>query len=220
MTVARGRRGLLLVDSGSSPAVAARIDADVQRLGEVRWVVNTHAHYVHTFGNQHFVSDSHRRVDRRGREGRARAANVRLGVLPHPVAADARGAPHPGRRTDIIIPGHGRSISRGFGVAQFAVLQQTAELGRHYRAGHDVEQALTNAEEWAYPAVHSSSQYTEVATDSKRLLPHPTVRGPITDRYTTSRGLDPWFAPFLARSTSRACPPKSLHTVQLTFATI
>ncbi|MDM7856260.1 MBL fold metallo-hydrolase [Cellulomonas alba] len=62
MTVVRGERGLLLVDSGSSPAMAARIAADLQPLGEVRWLINTHAHHDHTFGNQYFASGSQRGV--------------------------------------------------------------------------------------------------------------------------------------------------------------
>lgn len=57
--VVRGRDGLLLVDTGGSPAQAARIAADLQELGAgARWVVNTHAHFDHTFGNQRFGPDS------------------------------------------------------------------------------------------------------------------------------------------------------------------
>lgn len=51
-----GSDGLLVVDTRTSPAEAAEIEADLSRLGlgPVRWVVNTHAHFDHTFGNQHF----------------------------------------------------------------------------------------------------------------------------------------------------------------------
>ncbi len=51
-----GADGLLLVDTRASPSEAAEIEADIAELGRgpVRWVVNTHAHFDHTFGNQHF----------------------------------------------------------------------------------------------------------------------------------------------------------------------
>jgi glyoxylase-like metal-dependent hydrolase (beta-lactamase superfamily II) len=54
--VVRGEDGLLVVDTGSSPAEAAEIEADVQLLGAgpLLGVINTHAHFDHTFGNQHF----------------------------------------------------------------------------------------------------------------------------------------------------------------------
>jgi len=53
---------------------------------------------------------------------------------------------------DIVVPGHGRPISRRFGLAQLAVLQKTADLIRlHHSAGHDVQQALSVAEDWPYP---------------------------------------------------------------------
>ena len=54
VSVVRGDLGLLLVDTGGSPAVAAKIRSDLRELGELRCVVNTHAHYDHTFGNQVF----------------------------------------------------------------------------------------------------------------------------------------------------------------------
>jgi glyoxylase-like metal-dependent hydrolase (beta-lactamase superfamily II) len=59
ITVVRGAFGLLLVDTGGSPAVAARILSDMRELGNLRCVVNTHAHYDHTFGNQQFGPTSH-----------------------------------------------------------------------------------------------------------------------------------------------------------------
>lgn len=53
----RGDGGLLLVDTRSNAREAAEIadDARVLGAGEIRWVVNTHAHYDHTFGNQYFA---------------------------------------------------------------------------------------------------------------------------------------------------------------------
>ena len=54
----RGADGLLLVDTRTNAREAAEIadDARVLGAGEIRWVVNTHAHYDHTFGNQYFAA--------------------------------------------------------------------------------------------------------------------------------------------------------------------
>jgi glyoxylase-like metal-dependent hydrolase (beta-lactamase superfamily II) len=53
--VVRGSAGLLLVDTRSSHREAAQVRTDLAELaGGVRWVVNTHAHYDHTFGNALF----------------------------------------------------------------------------------------------------------------------------------------------------------------------
>jgi glyoxylase-like metal-dependent hydrolase (beta-lactamase superfamily II) len=54
--VVRGDDGLLLVDTRSSHREADEVRADLRELGDrpVRWVVNTHAHYDHTFGNARF----------------------------------------------------------------------------------------------------------------------------------------------------------------------
>jgi glyoxylase-like metal-dependent hydrolase (beta-lactamase superfamily II) len=48
--------GLLLVDTRSSHREADEIRSDLRVLGRrtVRWVVNTHAHYDHCFGNHRF----------------------------------------------------------------------------------------------------------------------------------------------------------------------
>nr|WP_240898382.1 MBL fold metallo-hydrolase [Agromyces luteolus] len=240
VTVVRGTRGLLLVDTGSSPTDAALIDADVKQLGEVKWVVNTHAHYDHTFGNQHFAAAS-RAVPIYGHHllpahlndyERPRLAAWRAGtgsepprdwhdviitpptrlvherswldlgdrrvelipldrghtdsdlVIHVPAIDDSTGAwivgdviEEPGPpmygsgcfpmrwpRTladvldeigedDIIVPGHGRTVSRAFGVAQLAVLESTAALIlEHYQAGHNVDQALADQDAWAQPA--------------------------------------------------------------------
>lgn len=53
----RGADGLLLVDTRCNPREAAELAADVEALnmGPIRWVVNTHAHYDHSFGNQIFA---------------------------------------------------------------------------------------------------------------------------------------------------------------------
>ncbi len=54
--VVRGAAGLLLVDTRSSPRQADEVRHDLRELGSqpVRWVVNTHAHFDHSFGNQCF----------------------------------------------------------------------------------------------------------------------------------------------------------------------
>ena len=55
--VVRGSDGLLVVDTRSSPRQAEEIRSDLRALGPlpVTAVVNTHAHFDHSFGNQSFV---------------------------------------------------------------------------------------------------------------------------------------------------------------------
>ncbi len=54
--VVRGADGLLLVDTRSSHREADEIRADLRTFGDrpVRWVINTHAHFDHCFGNHRF----------------------------------------------------------------------------------------------------------------------------------------------------------------------
>ena len=58
--VIRGSDGLAVVDTRSSPQQANEIRADLRELGNspVRCVINTHAHFDHTFGNQSFGANS------------------------------------------------------------------------------------------------------------------------------------------------------------------
>ena len=58
--VVRADGGLLVCDTRSSHRQADEIRADLRELGSlpVRWVVNTHAHFDHTFGNARFGPDS------------------------------------------------------------------------------------------------------------------------------------------------------------------
>ena len=58
--VVRGGEELLLVDSRSSPAEAAELTVDLEVFAPARLhvLVNTHAHFDHTFGNQQFGPDS------------------------------------------------------------------------------------------------------------------------------------------------------------------
>jgi glyoxylase-like metal-dependent hydrolase (beta-lactamase superfamily II) len=55
--VLRGSDGLLLVDTRSSPQQAEEVRSHLRELGDhpVVAVVNTHAHFDHTFGNQVFM---------------------------------------------------------------------------------------------------------------------------------------------------------------------
>ena len=54
--VVRGTGGLLVCDTRSSHRQADELRADLKELGtqRVRWVINTHAHFDHTFGNARF----------------------------------------------------------------------------------------------------------------------------------------------------------------------
>jgi glyoxylase-like metal-dependent hydrolase (beta-lactamase superfamily II) len=58
VTLVRGSDGVLLIDTRCNPREAAEIRADVTTLGfgDVTRVVNTHAHYDHTFGNSEFAT--------------------------------------------------------------------------------------------------------------------------------------------------------------------
>jgi glyoxylase-like metal-dependent hydrolase (beta-lactamase superfamily II) len=58
--VIRGAAGFAVVDTRSSPQQADEVRADLRELGRqpVRWVINTHAHFDHTFGNQRFGAGS------------------------------------------------------------------------------------------------------------------------------------------------------------------
>jgi glyoxylase-like metal-dependent hydrolase (beta-lactamase superfamily II) len=56
--VVRGTDGLLIVDTRASHRQADELRTDLQRLGTPRWVVNTHAHCDHSFGNYRFGPDS------------------------------------------------------------------------------------------------------------------------------------------------------------------
>lgn len=60
IVVIEGDDGLLLVDTRAEPAEGEALLADVRAQFDrpVRWVVNTHAHFDHTFGNQAFGPDT------------------------------------------------------------------------------------------------------------------------------------------------------------------
>lgn len=55
--VVRSDDGLLLIDTRCNPREADELITDVAQLDRapIRWVVNTHAHYDHSFGNQRFA---------------------------------------------------------------------------------------------------------------------------------------------------------------------
>lgn len=246
ISVVRGDDGLLLVDTGGSPAEAAQIEGDLQELGgRLRWVVNTHAHFDHTFGNQRFGSGSAADLPIYGHHllpahleehERARLAAWRAGTGSEPprdwgevvisppsrlvrerswldlgdravelvplapghtdgdlvvrvparpdavndvdrqawIVGDVLEEPGPPmygsgcfpltwpsslaallaevRSEDVVVPGHGRPVTRAFGLAQLAVVRSTADLIRHHHAaGHSVEQALSSPDGWAHP---------------------------------------------------------------------
>ncbi|HEY7488593.1 MAG TPA: MBL fold metallo-hydrolase [Streptosporangiaceae bacterium] len=57
--VVLGSDGALVIDTLGSPREAERLRMDLRRLGvrrEPRWVVNTHAHFDHCFGNRTFAA--------------------------------------------------------------------------------------------------------------------------------------------------------------------
>lgn len=60
VTLIRGDEGFLLVDTRCNPREADEIRTDAATLGSARItrVVNTHAHYDHTFGNQQFADSA------------------------------------------------------------------------------------------------------------------------------------------------------------------
>lgn len=60
IVVIEGADGLLLVDTRVQPSEAEQLAADIAArfVRPVRWVVNTHAHFDHTFGNQVFGPSS------------------------------------------------------------------------------------------------------------------------------------------------------------------
>lgn len=56
--VVAGSAGVLVIDTHATVAFATELLADVRRLvpgADVRWAVNTHAHFDHTFGNSVFA---------------------------------------------------------------------------------------------------------------------------------------------------------------------
>ena len=60
--VVRGADGLLVVDTRASHRQADELRSDLGRLGRPRWVVNTHAHFDHSFGNHRFGAASDLRL--------------------------------------------------------------------------------------------------------------------------------------------------------------
>ena len=92
-----GDDGLLVVDTGAEPAEAEEILADLASRFDrpVRWVVNTHAHFDHTFGNQVFGPGSTTDAAIHGHAGIARHFERYEG----PRLAAWRADPHPRART-------------------------------------------------------------------------------------------------------------------------
>jgi glyoxylase-like metal-dependent hydrolase (beta-lactamase superfamily II) len=74
VVVIEGGEGLLVVDTGAEPAEAEELLADLTARFDrpVRRIVNTHAHFDHTFGNQVFGPGSATDATIHGHEGIAR----------------------------------------------------------------------------------------------------------------------------------------------------
>ena len=74
VVVIEGEDGLLVIDTGAEPAEAEELLADLAARFDrpVRWIVNTHAHFDHTFGNQVFGPGSATDAAIYGHEGIAR----------------------------------------------------------------------------------------------------------------------------------------------------
>jgi glyoxylase-like metal-dependent hydrolase (beta-lactamase superfamily II) len=92
VTAVLGEAGVAVVDTRCSPAEARELKELIRRLTAlpVRWVVNTHAHFDHTWGNAEFLAPrldppariwAHRRVPGRLRPDEAGLAEVRA-LLP------------------------------------------------------------------------------------------------------------------------------------------
>ncbi len=236
--VVRGGDELLVVDSRSSPTEAAGLVADLEDFApaRVRMLVNTHAHFDHTFGNQQFGPDSfldvpiygHHRLpahldqyerprlaawhhDPDGEPERdwhdvritpptclvAASRTLTVGERPvdlHPLGAghtdtdlvlhvpdsrawivgdvvEASGPPMYGSGCfplglprqlavlldeledgDVVVPGHGPLVDRGFVASQLTEVEQLAQqLRLAHRAGDTVEQALADQGRWPFP---------------------------------------------------------------------
>lgn len=79
-----GTEGALVVDTRASTAEAEELLADIRELTDapVRWVVNTHAHFDHTFGNGAFTD-----ATTYAQENTAAALNAQAPTLEAGVAA-------------------------------------------------------------------------------------------------------------------------------------
>ncbi|GAA1811640.1 MBL fold metallo-hydrolase [Agromyces neolithicus] len=238
IVVIEGADGVLLVDTRAEPAEGEALSDDVRERFDrpVRWVVNTHAHFDHTFGNQAFGPGTSADASIHGHENiathfaeheRPRLAawhadptrepgrhwdDVRLTPPTHPVGTpttlDLGGRivellPQPPAHTDtdlvvfapaervwilgdlveesgppmygsgsfplqwpgvlaaladamdprdLVIPGHGRVVDRGFVARQAGDLQLVAD---RFRAAHDdgltAAEALARHHDWPIP---------------------------------------------------------------------
>ena len=96
--VVEGGDGLLVVDTGADPFEAADLLAEIAARfpAPVRWVVNTHAHFDHTFGNQAFGPGSATDAEIHGHAGIA--AHFERYEGPRLAAWRADPTREPGRR--------------------------------------------------------------------------------------------------------------------------
>lgn len=123
-----GDDGLLVIDTLSGPAQAAQLRADLADLSDrpVRWVVNTHWHFDHCFGNSEFgdatvyghetvpaalaarADDVRREVSAQAPELAAELAAVTV-VPPDAVLASVRMVDIGGRMVELAHPGRGHT---------------------------------------------------------------------------------------------------------------
>ncbi|WEO76879.1 MBL fold metallo-hydrolase [Cryobacterium sp. SO2] len=130
VVVAAGPTGLTVIDTRNNPAEGDELIRDVAlRFGlPIVAVVNTHAHYDHTFGNQSFaalpsaVVYGHHLIPRHFAEYGA----------PRLAAQQADPTREP--ESDLIVPGHGSVVDRDFVQRQAGSLQKVADAIRSCRA--------------------------------------------------------------------------------------
>jgi glyoxylase-like metal-dependent hydrolase (beta-lactamase superfamily II) len=126
--VIRGPDGIGVVDTRSSPRQAAELIADLRELDgrPVRWVVNTHAHFDHCFGNQRFGPNA----PIYGHE----ALPAHLDRFERPMLARwiSDGGPEAAQWREVIITPPGRLVA---GHSALALGDRTVEL-LHLGRGH------------------------------------------------------------------------------------
>jgi glyoxylase-like metal-dependent hydrolase (beta-lactamase superfamily II) len=130
--VVRGADGLLVCDTRSSHRQADEIRADLKALGTlpVRWVVNTHAHFDHSFGNARFGPDSDLGAPIYGHE----LVPAHLDAYERPMLAEviASGEEPAGEWADVVITPPTVLV----GEAMTLDLGGTAAELRHFGRGH------------------------------------------------------------------------------------
>lgn len=109
VTLIRGERGLLVVDTHASAPAAREVIADIRRLGvgDVVEIVNTHEHFDHVFGNGELRAAYGASVPIHAHDEAAAAmlasgARIKERFLDEPVDPHAEEV----RSTEIVVPDH------------------------------------------------------------------------------------------------------------------